>query len=108
MQLNLLRVNPIKIGFHKWIMMLIISWLFYPLHLELEKVHLQKILQKYKSFKLSVSSTTRLPRSNEVDGVDYHFTTELEELIKKTNFMNTQKFLVIIMGHKKRMYQIIQ
>ena len=28
----------------------------------------KKIQQKYQSFKISVSSTTRKPRSNEVDG----------------------------------------
>ena len=33
----------------------------------------KKIQQKYNNFKISVSHTTRLPRSNEVDGVDYHF-----------------------------------
>ena len=33
----------------------------------------KKIQQKYQSFKISVSHTTRSPRSNEVDGVDYHF-----------------------------------
>ena len=33
----------------------------------------KKIQQKYQSFKISVSHTTRPPRSNEVDGVDYHF-----------------------------------
>ena len=45
----------------------------------------KKIQQKYQSFKISVSHTTRLPRSNEVDGVDYHFISRLkfEELIKK-------------------------
>ena len=45
----------------------------------------RKILQKYKSFKLSVSLTTRQPRSNEVDGVDYFFTTKenFEKLITK-------------------------
>ena len=31
----------------------------------------KKIQQKYHSFKISVSHTTRSPRSNEVDGVDY-------------------------------------
>ena len=30
----------------------------------------KKIQQKYQSFKISVSHTTREPRSNEVDGVD--------------------------------------
>tara|TARA_Y100000768_G_scaffold352999_1_gene304976 strand:+ start:214 stop:417 length:204 start_codon:yes stop_codon:yes gene_type:complete len=33
----------------------------------------KKIQQKYSSFKISVSYTTRPPRSNEVEGVDYFF-----------------------------------
>ena len=33
----------------------------------------KKIQQKYQSFKISVSHTTRKPRPNEVDGVDYNF-----------------------------------
>ena len=33
----------------------------------------KKIQQKYQTFKISVSHTTRSPRSNEVDGVDYNF-----------------------------------
>ena len=33
----------------------------------------KKIQQKYQSFKISVSHTTRKPRQNEIDGVDYHF-----------------------------------
>ena len=41
----------------------------------------KKIQQKYHSFKISVSHTTREPRSNEVDGVDYHF-------VLKKNFKN--------------------
>ena len=36
----------------------------------------KKIQQKYKNFKISVSHTTRTPRSNEVDGVDYHFVSK--------------------------------
>ena len=45
----------------------------------------KKIQQKYQSFKISVSHTTRSPRSNEVDGVDYYFvsTKKFEELIKQ-------------------------
>tara|TARA_A100001011_G_scaffold399277_1_gene507177 strand:- start:350 stop:931 length:582 start_codon:yes stop_codon:yes gene_type:complete len=48
----------------------------------------KKIQQKYQSFKISVSYTTRPPRSNEVDGVDYHFTSKekFEELIKTKKF----------------------
>ena len=33
----------------------------------------KKIQQKYQNFKISVSCTTRSPRDNEVDGVDYYF-----------------------------------
>ena len=38
----------------------------------------KKIQQKYQKFKISVSHTTRAPRSNEVDGVDYHFVSNNE------------------------------
>ena len=34
----------------------------------------KKIQQKYQNFKISVSHTTRKPRPNEVEGVDYFFT----------------------------------
>ena len=45
----------------------------------------KKIEQKYQSFKISVSHTTRAPRSNEIDGVDYHFISneKFEQLIKE-------------------------
>ena len=58
------------------------------------KTTLTKIQQKYHSFKISVSHTTRSPRSNEVDGVDYHFvsTKRFKDLINEKNFMNTPKF----------------
>ncbi len=36
----------------------------------------KKIQQKYHSFKISVAHTTRPPRSNEIDGVDYHFVSK--------------------------------
>ena len=38
----------------------------------------KKIQQKYQSFKISVSHTTRTPRSNEIDGVDYFFVSKLK------------------------------
>ena len=57
----------------------------------------KKIQQKYHSFKISVSHTTRKPRSNEVDGVDYNFISENEfKICKEENFMSMQKFLIII------------
>lgn len=48
----------------------------------------KKIQQKYPTFKISVSHTTRPPRSNEVDGVDYHFVSmeNFQELIKQKKF----------------------
>ena len=45
----------------------------------------KKLQQKYHNFKISISHTTRTPRSNEIDGVDYFFVSKkvFEELIKK-------------------------
>ena len=53
----------------------------------------KKIQQKYQSFKISVSHTTRLPRSNEINGVDYYFVSELEfkKLIDKNSFYEYAK-----------------
>jgi len=42
----------------------------------------KKIQQKYKNFKISVSYTTRKPRSNEVESIDYFFIGH-EEFKKK-------------------------
>ena len=36
----------------------------------------KKIQQSNSSFEISVSHTTRKPRPNEVDGVDYHFVSK--------------------------------
>ena len=48
----------------------------------------KKIQQKYQNFKISVSCTTRSPRENEVDGIDYIFVSreKFKELIKKNSF----------------------
>ena len=45
----------------------------------------KKIQQKFSSFKISVSHTTRKPRPNEVNGVDYHFVNseKFKSLIKE-------------------------
>ena len=45
----------------------------------------KKIQQKYQSFKISFSHTTRSARSNEVEGVDYFFVSQekFEQLIKE-------------------------
>ena len=53
----------------------------------------KKIQQKYQSFKISVSHTTRSPRSNEVDGIDYHFVSreKFQELIENSEFYEYAK-----------------
>ena len=64
----------------------------------------KKIQQKYQSFKISVSHTTRLPRSNEIDGVDYHFVShkKFEELIKKKMFYEHAKIFENYYGTLKK------
>tara|TARA_B100002051_G_C16690615_1_gene615284 strand:- start:750 stop:1349 length:600 start_codon:yes stop_codon:yes gene_type:complete len=53
----------------------------------------KKIQQKYQSFKISVSHTTRTPRSNEVDGVDYYFVTheKFKKMITEKKFYEYAK-----------------
>ena len=64
----------------------------------------KKIQQKYQSFKISVSHTTRLPRSNEVDGVDYNFVSEEEfkSLINKKSFYEYAKIFENYYGTLKK------
>ena len=53
----------------------------------------KKLQQKYQSFRISVSHTTRLPRSNEINGVDYYFVShkEFEKLILENKFYEHAK-----------------
>ena len=64
----------------------------------------KKIQQKYHSFKVSVSHTTRSPRSNEIDGVDYYFisTKEFNNLIKKKSFYEYAKIFENYYGTSKK------
>ena len=64
----------------------------------------KKIQQKYQKFKISVSHTTRAPRSNEVDGVDYHFVSnnEFKDLIKKKQFYEHAKIFENYYGTLKK------
>ncbi len=64
----------------------------------------KKIQQKYQSFKISVSHTTRSPRSNEVDGVDYFFVEKkkFEELIKEKKFYEYAKIFENYYGTLKK------
>ena len=63
----------------------------------------KKIQQKYQSFKISVSHTTRQPRSNEVDGVDYFFVSKdkFKDLIKKDKFYEYAKIFENYYGTSK-------
>ena len=64
----------------------------------------KKIQQKYQSFKISVSHTTRSPRSNEVDGVDYHFvsTKRFKDLINEKKFYEYAKIFENYYGTLKK------
>ena len=64
----------------------------------------KKIQQKYQSFKISVSHTTRLPRSNEIDGVDYNFVSHknFEDLIRKNEFYEYAKIFENYYGTLKK------
>ena len=64
----------------------------------------KKLQQKYQNFKISVSHTTRSPRSNEVDGVDYYFISQkkFEELILKKEFYEYAKIFENYYGTLKK------
>jgi guanylate kinase len=64
----------------------------------------KKIQQKYQNFKLSVSHTTRSPRSNEVDGVDYNFVShnEFEDLVNQNKFYEYAKIFKNYYGTLKK------
>ena len=64
----------------------------------------KKIQQKYQSFKISVSHTTRKPRSNEIDGIDYHFVSEKEfkKLINEEKFYEYAKIFENYYGTLKK------
>ena len=64
----------------------------------------KKIQQKYRTFKISVSYTTRPPRSNEVDGVDYHFVSkdDFEKLMSENKFYEYAKIFENYYGTLKQ------
>jgi guanylate kinase len=64
----------------------------------------KKIQQKYQSFKVSISHTTRTPRSNEVDGVDYHFVNHktFKDLIERDQFYEHAKIFENYYGTLKK------
>ena len=64
----------------------------------------KKIQQKYNSFKISVSHTTRSARSNEVEGVDYFFVDQakFEKLINNNEFYEYAKIFQNYYGTLKK------
>ena len=64
----------------------------------------KKIQQKHQSFKISVSYTTRSPRSNEVDGVDYYFVSHerFKKLIDEDKFYEYAKIFENYYGTLKK------
>jgi|TARA_Y100000389_G_scaffold73100_1_gene69792 guanylate kinase len=64
----------------------------------------KKIQQKLSNFKISVSHTTRSPRANEVNGVDYHFIShsKFKELIKEKKFYEYAKIFENYYGTLKK------
>ena len=64
----------------------------------------KKIQQKYQTFKISVSHTTRKPRPNEVNGVDYNFISqeEFKRLINQGKFYEYAKIFDNYYGTLKK------
>ena len=64
----------------------------------------KKISQKYPNIKISISHTTRKPRPNEIDGVDYHFVSKdkFENLIKDNKFYEYAKIFDNYYGTSKQ------
>ena len=64
----------------------------------------KKIQQKYQSFKISVSHTTRKPRSNEIDGVDYFFISneKFKRFIEEGKFYEYAKIFENYYGTLKK------
>ena len=64
----------------------------------------KKIQQKYQNFKISVSHTTRKPRPNEVEGVDYFFLKEdqFKDKINNNEFYEYAKIFGNYYGTSKK------
>ena len=68
------------------------------------KTTLVKLLAQRKNFNISVSHTTREPRSNEIEGKDYFFINnkEFENLIKNNQFLEHAKVFNNLYGTSKK------
>ena len=72
------------------------------------KTTLVKKISKHKSYSVSISHTTRLPRPNEKNGKDYYFTSkgQFKKLIKKGEFLEHAKVFDNYYGSSK--YLVIE
>lgn len=68
------------------------------------KTTLVKLLSEKKKFIISISHTTRQPRSNEVNGRDYHFVTDekFKNLIKNDEFLEYAEVFNNLYGTSKK------
>tara|TARA_B100000287_G_scaffold328415_1_gene312922 strand:- start:10 stop:645 length:636 start_codon:yes stop_codon:yes gene_type:complete len=68
------------------------------------KTTLVNLISQKKDFIISVSHTTRKPRSNEIDGKDYFFVSgeEFENLIKNNEFLEYAKVFNNLYGTSKK------
>ena len=69
----------------------------------------KKIQQKYQKFKISVSHTTRKPRTNEVEGVDYFFTSSenFKKKIANDEFYEHAKIFDNFYGTSKNSVKVL-
>ena len=67
------------------------------------KTTLVKLLSERKGFVTSISHTTRTPRSNEIDGKDYHFISneKFEKMINNEEFLEFAKVFKNFYGTTK-------
>ena len=67
------------------------------------KTTLVKLLSERKGFLTSISHTTRTPRSNEVDGKDYHFVNndKFQKMINNNEFLEYAKVFKNFYGTTK-------
>lgn len=66
-----------------------------------------ELLEKYDNYALSVSATTRAPRSGEIDGVHYFFKTkeEFEEMIRENRLIEYASYVENYYGTPKEYVQ---
>ena len=68
------------------------------------KTTLVKEISKKKNFKISISHTTRKPRTNEVNGKDYYFVNndEFENMIENQDFLEYAKVFDNLYGSTEK------